>query len=379
MPTVEISVDSLHSFCFGSHLKQACRPVVKKMEKEQYRAVIRFLFLQGKTRLEIKNSLDSVYGDSSPSAATVHNWVNEFARGRTSVFDEPRPGAPKTAVTEEIVGKIHNLVLEDRRLKVRELAESVNISTERVFHVLHEILCMRKLSARWVPRLLSVDNKRDRLNISTTCLALLQRNRTDFFSRYVTVDETWIHCYTPETKEQSKQWVLPGEKAPKKAKTVASAGKVMATVFWDTQGIVHIDYLEKGKTVTGQYYADLLDRFDIALKEKRPRLARKKVLFHHDNAPAHTSAVAVAKLVQLRYEVLPHPPYSPDLAPCDFFLFPSLKRSLAGKRFWSNEEVIAAAEAYFASLDKKFFLEGLKKLENRWAKCIELKGDYVEK
>ncbi|EFN64908.1 Histone-lysine N-methyltransferase SETMAR, partial [Camponotus floridanus] len=68
----------------------------------------------------------------------------------------------------------------------------------------------------------------------------------------------------------------------------------------------------------------------------------------------------VAKLHELRYELLPHPPYSPDLAPCDFFLFPNMKKWLAGKKFSSNEEVIAETEAYFGEFDKSYFLEGLK-------------------
>jgi len=108
------------------------------------------------------------------------------------------------------------------------------------------------------------------------------------------------------------------------------AGKVMATVFWDSQVVIYIDYLDKGKMVTGLYYAELLGRFAAELQKIRPHLAKKKVLFQHDNAPAHTSALAKAKLVELGYELLPHPPCSPDLAPCDFFLFPNLKKSLAG-------------------------------------------------
>jgi len=153
----------------------------------------------------------------------------------------------------------------------------------------------------------------------------------------------------------------------------------MATVFWDSQGVIHIDYLEKGKTITGVYYSELLDRFDSALKEKRPRLKRKKVLFHHDNAPAHSARITTQKLLDLRYDVVPHAPYSPDLAPSDFFLFPNLKKSLAGMRFGSNDEVIATTEAYFAGLDKSYFSDGLKKLEHRLEKCVELRGDYVEK
>lgn len=188
----------------------------------------------------------------------------------------------------------------------------------------------------------------------------------------MTVDETWIHHYTPETKIQSGQWILPGERAPKKAQTVQSAGKVMATVFWDSQGIIFIDYLEKGKTITGQYYSELLGRFDLAFKETRTLPYRKKMPFHHDNAPAHSSAFVTAKLVDLGYEILPHAPYSPDLAPCDFFLFPNMKKWLGGQRFHSNTEVITETEAYFADLQESYFLEGIKKLEHRWTKCIEL-------
>jgi len=99
--------------------------------------VIRFLFLEGNSRSEIKERLDAVYGDSSASMATVKNWFNEFQRGRRSVFDEPRSGAPKTATTEDNVTKIHDLVLADRRLRIREIAETVGMSKDRVGHILH--------------------------------------------------------------------------------------------------------------------------------------------------------------------------------------------------------------------------------------------------
>ena len=78
--------------------------------------------------------------------------------------------------------------------------------------------------------------------------------------------------------------------------------------------MVHIVYLEKGKTVTGLYCAELLGRFDAELQKKWPHLTKKKMLFHNDNAPAVASAVATVKLVELGYELLPHPPYFSDLA-----------------------------------------------------------------
>lgn len=133
------------------------------MEKNEFRAVIKHFHLKGLTPYEIKNELDSVHGTSAPALATVYNWVNEFKRGRTSISDEPRSGRPVEASTPEIINKIHDMVLKDRRLKVRELAEATRISIGAVVSILHEKLGMKKLSARWVPRLLTAENKRNRV------------------------------------------------------------------------------------------------------------------------------------------------------------------------------------------------------------------------
>ena len=157
------------------------------------------------------------------------------------------------------------------------------------------------------------------------------------------MDETWIHHYTPESKQQSKQWTEAGYSAPKKTRSVPSAGKVMASVFWDAEGI----YLEKGKTITGEYYSNLFTRLDKKICEKRPGLQKKKIIFYQDIAPAHKSVLAMGKLRDLYYELLEHPPYSPDMTPCDFCLFPKLKLFLAGQRFSSNQEAIAAVEDVF--------------------------------
>ena len=81
---------------------------------------------------------------------------------------------------------------------------------------------------------------------------------------------------------------------------------------------------------------------------------------------------------KLGYELLPHTPYSPDLAPSDYWLFADLKKILQGKIFGSNEEVIAKTEAYFEARDKSFYKHGIQKLEKRWNDCIALKGDYID-
>mgnify|MGYP003416975832 FL=1 len=155
------------------------------------------------------------------------------------------------------------------------------------------------------------------------------------------MDETWLHHFTPESNRQSAEWTARDEPTPKRGKTQKSAGKILASVFWDTHGIIFIDYLKKGKTINNDYYVALLERLKDEIAKKRPHLKKKKVLFHQDNAPCHKSMKSMAKLQELGFELLPHPPYSPDLAPSDFFLFKDLKRMLAGRKFCSDEELIA--------------------------------------
>jgi len=132
--------------------------------------------------------LDAVYGDPLPSMKTLRYWFNEFKHGCTSIFDEKRPGHPADVVTEEIVGKVHDIILADRRTKVREVAEAVGISYGTEINILHDKLSIRKVSARWVPRLLTVDNKRMRLSMSKQCLDLFKRDLQEFLRRVDTVD-----------------------------------------------------------------------------------------------------------------------------------------------------------------------------------------------
>ncbi len=172
--------------------------------------------------------------------------------------------------------------------------------------------------------MLTADQMRTRVQVSKQLLARLTADRETFFSRIVTQDETWVHHFDPESKQQSKMWKHIGSPPPRKFKVVAAQRKIMASVFWDIEGIIMIDYLERGHTITGQYYADELCRLRVAIKEKRRGKLRAGVLLLQDNAPVHTSQVAVASATKCGFELLPHPPYSPDLAPSDFFLFPNL-------------------------------------------------------
>ena len=191
------------------------------------------------------------------------------------------------------------------------------------------------------------------------------------------MDETWVHHFTPEAKQHSKQWKHPVSPPPKKAKTVPSAGKVMASVFWDADGILLIDYLQKGRTINGTYYASLLTQLREKIKIKRCGKLTKGVLFHQDNV--HKSVIAMAAIHDCGFKLIEHPPYSPDLAPPDFHQFPKLKTLISGTHFQSNDDIIHAVDGFLNGQEKDFFKSGIEALKHGWQKCIDTEGDYVEK
>jgi len=202
------------------------------MDKIEYGAVIKLFVKEGLTLNEIHSKFIKVYGDSSLSFSTIKKWAAEFKCGRSSLEDNPRDGRPKSTTTPEIVEQVHDMSLDDGRMKVREISETIGISKESVGYILHKELDMKKLCARWVLRLLTADQKRTHMKISEQCLERFNKNKADFVRQFITMDETWIHHYTPESKQQSKQWKEAGCSAPKKTSSVPSAGKVMASVFW---------------------------------------------------------------------------------------------------------------------------------------------------
>jgi len=141
-----------------------------------------FFPLQGQAPKEIHAILKETLGEHAPSYVAVKNWVAQFRRGDFSTCEAPRPGRPKTVTTPEIIGQIHELLLEDRRISAKSIAEQLGISHERVGSIIHEDLDMRKLSAKWVPKCLNVDKKRQRYQSSGQLLEFFRRDPNDFLS-----------------------------------------------------------------------------------------------------------------------------------------------------------------------------------------------------
>jgi len=190
---------------------------------------------------------------------------------------------------------------------------------------------------------------------SEQLLEFFQHNPKYFLSRLVTMDETWLYHYDPETKQKSVEWRHSGSPCPKKFRVQKSAGKVLTSIFWDQDGILLIDYLPKDQTINAEYYSSLLVQLKDILKEKWRGKVTKVILFLHNNAPPPWALATQKKLAYLGFQCLDHPLYSPDLAPSDYNLFPGLKKQLKGRHFSSDMEVIAAVETWLDGQPSEFF------------------------
>ena len=173
------------------------------------------------------------------------------------------------------------------------------------------------------------------------------------------------------------EWRHSGSPSPKKLRVQKSAGKVLTSIFWDQDGILLIDCLPKGQTINTEYCSSLLLQLKDILKEKRHGKVTKGVLFLHDNAPAHGALATQKKLAYLGFQCLDHPPYSPDLAPSDYHLFPGLKNNWKVAIFRPTQRSLLSRRPGWTE-NVWIFLIGLKKIEQRANNCIELRGEYVE-
>ena len=153
----------------------------------------------------------------------------------------------------------------------------------------------------------------------------------------------------------------------------------MAIVLFDAEGIVYKHLVPNNQTVNGPYYVSVLKNLIDAVRRKRPYLLQRGCSILHDNAPCHTSNVAQGFLQRNNIEQLTHSPYSPDMAPCDFWLFPNLKIALKGKRFQTIDQLDHASGDVLRDLEKNGLLHVFEKWCERMEKCVAHGGGYVEK
>ncbi|UYV80852.1 hypothetical protein LAZ67_19001988 [Cordylochernes scorpioides] len=250
----------------------------------------------------------------------VRRWRSWFLEGRQNVHGDERGGRPVIATDNAAVAAVRNVVEADRRVTIDDILirmpPGIEIGRSSIGTIMSDGLNFRKVCARWVPRLLSENHK--------------------------------------------QQWM----------EVTISAGKVMAIVLWDCKGVLLVDCLPPNTTVNVARYCEVLTKLRAAIKRKRSRLLSRKVLLVHDNARPHAARTTQTLLENFKWEIFTHPPYSPELAPSDFHLFPALKFHLGGKHFANDDEVQAEANHWLRRQDTAWYNSGIKKLLQRYQKCL---------
>ncbi|GFW95487.1 mariner Mos1 transposase [Trichonephila clavipes] len=290
--------------------------------------------------------IQQAYGRERLSQAQVFRWHKMFKEGRESVEEEPHAGRPSTSRTTENEQSARRMVNTDRRSSVRMIAEQLRMDKM----VAHKII------------------------------SLLERIEEDpnFFDNVITGDESWFFQYYPETKHQSNEWHTPPSPRQKKARMSKSRMKAMLTVFFDKNGVVHSEFVPEGQTVNGAFYVEVLKRLKRRVNRVRPEISASWKL-HHDNAPSHTCFVVTEHLTKNGIVTIPQPPYSPDLAPEDLFLFPKVKTALKGRHHRTLDDVKRACTHALKDVSVGDFQGAYEVWKRRLQKCVRVFKEHILK
>jgi len=221
--------------------------------------------------------------------------------------------------------------------------------------------------------LLTQAQKEERVETCRSLIGKFKGMGQNAFLRVVTGDETWVHYFEPKRKQQNMVWIAEGEHPPQMAKRERTRDKVMYAIFFNGEGAI-AHPTPPGRTITGNYYRDSV--LPYVQNQYNGKYPNEPLRLHHDNAPAHRSGVVMDFMGEQGIELIPHPPYSPDLAPCDFWLFSRLKDHLRGTRYASRSQLGSVIYQYMKHVPVSDYVACYEMWQERLVKCINVGGIF---
>jgi len=298
------------------------------MEKEGIRYYIRTRTLLGLNPTEIHEELETAYGHPVTSYSTCQKWSLNVRNGSMEIEDKPIPGRPVSEVTQENIDFVRRVIDEDSHSTYTELEAKTEISRGSLETIIHKHLKLRKVTSRWVPHDLTPYQKQERVRICRDNLAKFQNEswrRCDI----VTGDETWVYHRKIKKKAENAAWIGPGEKPKTTTKRGRFEAKTLFSIFFRASGPLWVHAVEADDGIDADYYIkNCLKPIIHEIHLQRLDTGTKGIKLLYDNARAHTASEVKNFLKDESLAVMPHPPYSPDLSPCDFWLFGYLKEHL---------------------------------------------------
>jgi len=274
------------------------------------RGMIRFLQAENFRPSEIHRRLVAVYGEHVMNAASVQKWCTMFTNGRTDVHDAERSGRP-SVFTDALKQKVNRIIRENRHVTISEVYEQCpEVPRTVVYEIVTEHLQYYKICACWVPRMLTDAHRAARMGAALMFLERYKRDGNAFLDQIVTGDETWISHNTPTRKRRSMEWHhAQSPKRPRKFKQTASARKLMASVFWDHQGILLVDFMPCNTTINADAYCATLRHLCQAIQNRRRGKLSRGIVLIDDNARPHIARQTQTLLHDaFHWDTFDHPP-----------------------------------------------------------------------
>ncbi len=344
----------------------------------EQRANIKLCLKLGQSQAETVKTLRQAYGQDAPSVSTIRRWYLRIQQDDKDLQSRPIPRRPKSARTVDAINKVQECLERDTRQTVRELGFECGLSKDTVHRILTKELKVKRIASRFVPHVLTEDQRQQRCDLSMENTLRVREDPT-LLDRLITTDECWVSIYEPETKQQSMHWLRDDQPRPFKAARGCALAKTMLILFFDSQGAVHVEFLPEGETVTAEYFISVLRCLRESIRCKRPALwESKQFVLHMDNASSHTAGPTRLFLHKNDFDILQHLPYSPDLAPCDYWAFPVLKKQIRSQRFAGVPELQARVTLLLRQTPAAEFKHALQKLPMRWSRCLDAQGHYFE-
>lgn len=270
-------------------------------------------------------------------------------------------------------------IQQDKRHTIRQVSVACGISKGLAHKVIKQDLKLTKKKATSVPHLLTPPQKERCVNLACEALDIWENRHEEIdMDHLITEDESWFWVWEPASKQANAQWLSSDEGCPQVVRVERSTLKTMLVVFFDRFGMVYHEFVPDGRGIGQILYWQILDRFREAVRRRRPEAWRTRWGLLHDGAPAHRAIETVRYLNYHQIPIMPHPGYSPDLSPPDFWLFARIKKEVRGTRFRTIAALQARIDQVIGGITQAEFTQAMENYPDRLRRCIAAQGEYFE-
>lgn len=333
------------------------------------REVIIEMAKNGRDVEEIERHLHFMFGQQAYTKKTIYKWMALVKIGKEDAPKE-KPG-PKP--DEQLIVRISEILESNHFASTRQIADELKEPPAKVWRYLTTEMGRIYKHSRWLPHSLTELQKCHRVVITKSLLNVLESSQLQGWCDIVTGDQSWFKLQYG----QNGAWLLPDDDSPEMDGSKISIEKVMVTIIWGINGFHIIDMMPKGNKYNSEYFIENILTPLFNMKQQIwSQTTKRKLWLHLDNSQVLNSSACNEKYDQFGFKRVPHPPYSPDIAPSDFFLFGFIKDKLRGKKFTSPDDLLEAITEILGQISK----EDRKRVFSCWIdRCkavIEHKGSY---